>query len=113
MARTDVPITRTSRYQVNAALAADVVAGDTVNGMRMSNNGATMLRVANSAGVVRTIDLIIVETVDFAAAGPTTLSVPANTVDALIGPFPVNFYGNVLEFDVSSNSLGFLAFSLI
>jgi len=113
VARVNVPVSRVSRLQVFSAVAADVVAGDTVNGMRMANNGATLLWVSSSSGSAQTVETIPVETVDFSPAAPISLVVPANTVSALIGPFPVDIYGNVLEFDVSSALLGFLAFSLI
>lgn len=113
MARTTVPVTQTSRLQVFPTFAADVVDGDTVNGMRMVNDGATWLHVVSSSGSAQTIDLIILETIDFSTPAPITLTIPANTFAANIGPFPVGIYGNVLEFDVSSISLGFLAFRLI
>lgn len=113
MARVTVPVSKTSRLQVFPTFSTDVVDGDTVNGMRMVNNGATWLHVVSASGSDQTVDLIILETVDFSTPAPITLTIPANTFAANIGPFPVGTYGNVLEFDVSSISLGFLAFSLI
>ena len=110
MARTNVPIKSVNRLQV---ATATVVAGNTVDGMRMSNNGATLLYVDNNAGSDQTIELILVETVDFRTAGPVVVTVPASAAVNLIGPFPINLYGNVLEFDVSSASLDFAAFSLL
>jgi hypothetical protein len=112
MARTSVPITGTSRHQVFAVDPGDVVTGDTVNGMQMFNNGGTMLYVDNSAVTDETISVTVVETVDFQSASPLVLTIPAGAF-TLLGEFPLNYYGNVLEFDVSSASLGFVAFSLI
>jgi len=113
VARTAVPVTRVSRLQVNGVPQGDEVAGDTVNGMSMVNNGATLLHLDNLPGVAQTISLILVGTVDFQPAGPAVLTVAADTYAALVGPFPIDTYGNVLEFDVSSASLNFAAFSLI
>lgn len=113
MARTEVPIERVSRLAVASFLAADSVAGDTVNGMRMPNNGATLLWVSSTSGADQTIDTILVATVDFQPAGPVVLTIPANTETSLVGPFPRELYGNVLEFDVSSALLSFAAFSLL
>lgn len=113
MARTDVPVKRVSRLAASYFTAAEAVNGDTVNGMRMSNNGATVLVISNSAGVSRTIDTILVETVDFQPAGPVTITIGASAAFAVVGPFPTELYGNVLEFDVSNASLDFGAFSLL
>lgn len=113
MARINVPVLGTSRLQVIPAFTADLVVGDTVNGMRMSNDGGTVLYVRSSSVAAQTVSLILVETVDFLPVGPAVLTVPALTTAALIGPFPANLYGNVLEFDVSSNTLSFLAFTLL
>lgn len=110
MARTNVPIKSVERLTV---ATATVVAGNTVDGMRMSNNGATLLYVDNNSGSNQTVELILVETVDFQSAGPVVLTIPASAAVNLIGPFPANLYGNVLEFDVSSASLDFAAFSLL
>lgn len=113
MARTPVPVTRVSRYQVNSVLSGDEVAGNTVDGNSMVNNGSTLLFVDNFSGSNQTVTLTIVETVDFSPAAPVVLTVVNNTYAAQIGPFPRDLYGDVLEFDVSSASLNFAAFSLI
>lgn len=114
MARTEVPIKRVSRLAVASFLAAESVAGDTVNGMQVVvNDGATLLWVSSTSGAPQTVDMILVATVDFQPAGPVVLTIPANTETSLIGPFPRELYGNVLEFDVSSALLSFAAFSLL
>lgn len=113
MARVNVPVIRISRHAVNALMNGDEVAGADLDGMRMVNDGATVLFVDNLSGFDETISLIVVETVDFSPAAPVVLTVPDQTYAALIGPFPQKYYGNVLEFDVTSASLNFSAFSLL
>lgn len=94
-------------------IAADLATGNIVDGMRMINDGATFLYVANTGGTPETISVDVVETVEFVAPGPLVYTVSnLNFVD-LIGPFPVGIYGNVLQFDVSSVNLAFGAFSLL
>lgn len=111
MARTVVPVAQVSRFQ---AVALTPVAGDLVNGMQVQfNNGATYLWASNAAVTDQTADFILVETVDFQPASPLTVTIPAGADSVLVGPLPSNLYGNVLEFDVSSASLSFLAFSLL
>lgn len=113
MARTTVPVRRVNRQDLTTFSTLDVAAGNTVDGMRMVNNGGTVLVVNNGAGSDQTITLTIVETVDFSPAAPVVVTVPSATFFGMIGPFPEEFYGNVLEFDVSSGSLDFAAFSLL
>lgn len=113
MARTSVPVKRLGRFAVSSYLSTDLATGNIVDGMRMPNDGATFLYIANTGGAPETISVDVVETVEFVAPGPLVYTVSnLNSVD-LIGPFPVGIYGNVLEFDVSSVNLAFGAFSLL
>jgi hypothetical protein len=109
MARTDVPVQRTSRLQVFSV--ATGTPGDVANGMRMINDGATLLYV-QGAGMDATVSTILVETVDFQTPPPIVLTIPANSFGVELGPFPVDLYGSVLEFDVSDANLTFAAFTL-
>ena len=113
MARIEVPVKRVSRLTASSFTAAEAVNGDTVAGMQMVNNGATVLVVSSSSGSQQTVETILVETVDFQPASPVTIPIAANSAFAVFGPFPVNLYGNILEFDVSSALLDFGAFSLL
>lgn len=113
MARTEVPVKRVSRLAASSFTAAQAVNGDVANGMQMFNNGATVLVVSSSSGADQTIDTIIVETIDFSTPPPISITITANSAFAVVGPFPTNIYGNVLEFDVSSALLDFGAFSLL
>jgi hypothetical protein len=109
MARTTVPVTRTSRY---VAFTSTPTAGDTVNGMQMVNDGSTVILVESASGAAQTVDFLLVETVDFQTAGPVVVAVSASEPGSVLGPFPTNLYGSVLEFDVSSASLSMSAFTL-
>ena len=81
--------------------------------MRMPNNGSTLLWVDNNAGTDQTIDEYVVATADFYPVSPVSITVPGSSTVNLIGPFPTESYGNVLEFDVSSASMDFGGFSLL
>jgi hypothetical protein len=113
MARTTVPVKRVNRFDVTTYDLLSVVAGDTVNGMRMPNDGSTLLYIDNDSGLDRTIDVYVVETVDFYPVSPVAITIPASSTVNLIGPFPTGIYGNVLEFDVSGADLLFGGFSLL
>jgi hypothetical protein len=113
MAATSVPVKRVSRFAVTAFASTELAAGNVVDGMSMLNDGATLLYVSNTGGSPETIDVTIVETVDFQAPSPVTFTISnLNSVD-VIGPFPAGIYGNYLEFTVSSASLSFGGFSLL
>lgn len=111
MARVDVPVLRTSRLVAFSTTTS--VTGDPVNGMRMVNDGATVLVVDNLAPGDQTVSTIIVEAIDSQVPGPVVITIGANTYVTVLGPFPINLYGSVLEFDVSSSIVTFNAFSLL
>ncbi len=113
MARVTVPVKRVNRYEVTTYDLLSVAVGDTVNGMRMPNDGSTLLYIDNDSGLDQTIDVYVVETVDFYPVSPVSITIPASSTVNLIGPFPTGLYGNVLEFDVSSVDLFFGGFSLL
>lgn len=111
MARVDVPVLKTSRLVAFGTTTS--IAGDAVNGMRMVNDGATILTVDNLAVGDQTVSTIIVESIDSQVPGPVVITIPANTYTAVLGPFPINLYGSVLEFDVSASIVTFNAFTLL
>lgn len=113
MARVTVPVERVNRRQVTTYDLLSVATGDIVDGMRMPNDGSTLLYIDNNSGLDQTIDIYVVETVDFYPVSPVTIAVPASSTVNMIGPFPTGLYGNVLEFDVSSVDLFFGGFSLL
>lgn len=109
MARTAVPVTRTSRF---VAFTSTPTAGNIIDGMQMVNDGSTVILVESTDVAATTVDFILVETVDFQPAGPVVVAIDALEPGTLLGPFPTNLYGSVLEFDVSSASLSMSAFTL-
>lgn len=113
MARTAIPVLHTSRYQVASVSSLTVVSGNTVDGMSMVNDGATVIVLRNRAGTPESIALTVVETVDFAPAGPVVIPVASSVYLGQIGPFPVELYGSVLEFAVSDSAIDFVGFSLL
>ena len=113
MARVTVPVKRVNRFEVTTFNTLTVVAGDVLDGMRMPNDGSTLLYIDNGSGLDQTIDIYIVETVDFYPVPTATIAIPAASTVNLIGPFPTGIYGNVLEFDVSSALMDFGGFSLL
>lgn len=113
MARTTVPVERVNRRQFTSYDLNSVATGNTVDGMRMPNDGSTLLYVDNDSGLDQTVTISIVETVDFYPVDPVTITVAASSTVNIIGPFPTGLYGNVLEFDVSSVDLFFGGFSLL
>jgi hypothetical protein len=113
MARVEVPVKRVSRLSASSFTAAQAVNGDVANGMRMFNDGATVLVVSSSSGASQAIETIIVESIDFSVPPPIVITIAANAAFAVVGPFPTSLYGNVLEFDVSSALMDFGGFSLL
>jgi len=106
-------VKRVSRYQLNYFAATEAADGNVVDGMSMPNNGATVLVVSNDSGAPQTLELTIVETVDFSPASPVSITVASDAWTGVLGPFPREFYGNVLEFSVSSVDVTFVGFSLL
>lgn len=113
MARTDVPVKHLSRFAVASYFSADLAVGNIVDGMRMVNDGASFLYVANTGGSPETVTVLIPETIDFQPVSSAVFTISNLTQIDLLGVFPSSIYGNVLEFDVSSASLSFGAFSLL
>lgn len=113
MARTTVPVERVNRRNVTTYDTNSAAEGNTADGMRMPNDGSTLLYVDNNSGVDQTITVTVVETVDFYPVDPVVIDIPASSIVNMIGPFPTGLYGNVLEFDVSSVDMFFGGFSLL
>lgn len=111
MARVEVPVTHTSRVQVFCSTPA--VTSDPVNDHFMVNDGASLLWVRSTVGTDQTVSTFIVESLDFQVPGPVVLTIPANCEGAMLGPFPVDLYGSVLNFDVSTAGFELMAFTLL
>jgi hypothetical protein len=102
-----------SRFAVDPVTTANDQVGDVVNGNYFINDGGTLLWVSNPTAGVETVSIVVVETVEFMTTGPVVINIAANTLVALVGPFPTSIYSNVLEFDVSDATMQVAAFSLI
>lgn len=113
MARTTVPVESVDRYAVTSYSALTVATGNIADGMRMVNDGATLLYIDNDSGADQTVTITVPETLDFNPVVDPVIPVSASSTVNLIGPFPTKIYGNVLEFDVSSVNMFFGGFSLL
>lgn len=113
MARTNVPVRHVSRFAVTSYVSGELATGNTVDGMRMINDGASLLYVANFGGTPETVTVLIPQTLEFQPVTNPVFTISNITSIDIIGPFPVQYYGSVLEFDVSSASLSFGGLSLL
>lgn len=87
-------------------------AGDTTNGMTVSNGGTMFLQVNNTDTVARTFEIDVPGAIDGIAPANRTYSLAAGE-SRKIGPWPVTIYGNSLSVPVvSSNLLQFRAFAV-
>lgn len=104
-----VPVTSLTRDGVADPAAT---AGDTTNGMTVSNGGNMFLRVSNTDTVAQNFEIDVPGTIDGQTVGNRTYSLAAG-VTRNIGPWPVTTYGNsVVVPVVSSNLLEFRAYSV-
>ena len=92
MARTVLTVQLISRL----GLDVTYVAGDQANGHSFDNTGHNVfLHVKNSNAATRDVTITTPNTVDGLAIGDLVVTVPANTGDVLIGPFPGSLYDTV------------------
>lgn len=104
-----VPVTALTRAGLVDPAAT---AGDTTNGMTISNGGTMFLQVNNTDTVARTFEVDIPGSIDGIVYPNRTYSLAAGE-SRKYGPWPVTIYGNsVFVQVVSSNLLQFRAFSL-
>lgn len=111
--RTSTTVTTVNRSALTA-FPAPSVAGDAVNGNVSPNDGATMLAVLNSDGAAtHGLTVAVVSGVDGLTAGPRPYTLPISASVQLVGPFPVQFYGSQLLWNVDSAQLKVAAYSLL
>lgn len=111
--RTSITVTSVSRNAL-AAFPAPSVAGDVTNGNVCPNDGATMLAVLNADGAAtHGLTVTVASGVDGLTAGPRPYTVPISANTQVAGPFPVQFYGSQLLFNVDSTQLKVAAYSLL
>lgn len=100
--RTQIAALSVSRTALTA-LPAPSVAGDVANGNFCLNDGATTLVLLNNDGSnTHTLTVQVASGVDGLTAGPRSYTLPISTARQIVGPFPVQFYGSQLAFNVDS-----------
>lgn len=93
---------------------AVTIFGDVANGNFNLNDGATFLAVFNNDSVVHNISVTPVSGVDGLGAGPRTSPIPISPGPTqLLGPYPIQFYGTQLLWNVDSALVRVAAYSLL
>lgn len=111
--RTATSVTSVNRTALTA-FPAPTVAGDVTNGNVCPNDGATILAVLNSDGAAtHNLTVTVVSGVDGLTAGPRPYTVPISANTQITGPFPLQFYGSQLQWNVDSTQLKVAAYSLL
>lgn len=109
MPSTNIAATSLTRNVSNGVnLAAALTAVDAVEGNNFANDGHTLLRVKNTDASSKTVTVKFVnqkvDGVTLADPIGKTYTIPSNTGDRLIGPFPVNLYGSTVEVEFSNST---------
>lgn len=91
------------------------VAGDVTNGNVTGNDGATMLAVFNADGAnPHQLTVQVASGVDGLTAGPRPYTIPVSgSGTQLVGPFPIQFYGSQLVWNVDNANIKVAAYSLL
>lgn len=112
--RTATAVTSVTRFGLTS-FPAPSVAGDVANGNVSPNDGATMLAVLNGdAANPHNLTVQVVSGVDGLTAGPRTYSIPVTgSGTQLCGPFPLQFYGSQLLWNVDNANLKVQPYSLL
>lgn len=111
--RTPLNVLSVSRF-VLTAFPAPTVAGDVTNGNVTPNDGATMLAVVSGDASTHGLTVQVVSGVDGLSAGPRPYTIPGSASGVqLVGPFPIQFYGSQLLWNVDSAQLKVAAYSLL
>jgi len=111
--RTPLAVASVSRL-VQTPFPAPSVAGDVTNGNVSPNDGATFLAVLSGDTNPHGLTVTVVNGVDGLTAGPRSYTVPGSASGTqLVGPFPLQFYGSQLLWNVDSAQLKVAAYSLL
>lgn len=111
--RTPLNVTSVSRLALTA-FPAPSVAGDVANGNVSLNDGATFLAVLSGDASTHGLTVQVASGVDGLTAGPRSYTVPvAASGTQIVGPFPIQFYGSQLLFNVDSAQVKVAAYSLL
>lgn len=112
--RTATAVTKVTRTALTA-FPQPSVAGDAGNGNASPNDGATFLAVYNSDAVNEyNLSVQVAAGVDGLTAGTRVWVIPVSASGTqIVGPFPVQFYGSTLLWNVGGTSLKVAAYSLL
>ena len=112
--RTPINVISVSRL-VLTAFPQPSVAGDVTNGNVTLNDGATMLAVFNADGAApHNLTVQVASGVDGLIAGPRPYAIPASASGTqIVGPFPIQFYGSQLLWNVDNANLKVAPYSLL
>lgn len=112
MARSEIPVTRLSRYAL--AAAPTPTTGDATNGHYVLNDGATFFEFRNNGASSRTIEILIADTYDSdLTINARTYTLPASATDVKSGTFPTHLYGKTLLVDVSHSDVRILSYTVL
>jgi hypothetical protein len=112
--RTPKSVTSVSRTGLTA-FPAPSVAGDAGNGNVSPNDGATFLAVLNGdAAATHDLSVQAASGVDGLVAATRVYTIPVSASGTqIVGPFPVQYYGSQLLWNVGSSQLKVALFSLL
>lgn len=111
--RTPTSVTSVSRTALTA-FPTPTAAGDVANGNVSPNDGATFLAVVSGDASSHGLTVTVVNGVDGLTAGPRPYTVPGSASGVqIVGPFPIQYYGSQLLWNVDSAQLKVAAYSLL
>jgi hypothetical protein len=111
--RTPTSVTSVTRTALTA-FPTPTAAGDVTNGNVSPNDGATFLAVVSGDASTHGLTVTVVNGVDGLTAGPRAYVVPvAASGVQLAGPFPLQWYGSQLLWNVDSAQVKVAAYSLL
>jgi len=111
--RTPLTVASVSRL-VLTPFPAPSVAGDVANGNVSPNDGATFLAVLSGDASSHGLTVTVASGVDGLTAGPRPYTIPGSASGTqIVGPFPLQFYGSQLLWNVDSAQLKVAAYSLL
>lgn len=111
--RTPTAVTSVTRTALTA-FPTPTAAGDVTNGNVSPNDGATFLAVVSGDASPHGLTVTVVNGVDGLTAGPRAYTVPAAASGVqLVGPFPLQWYGSQLLWNVDSAQVKVAAYSLL
>lgn len=111
--RTPLAVASVSRLALTP-LPDPTVAGDVTNGNVSPNDGATFLVVLSGDTNPHGITVTVVSGVDGLTAGPRPYTIPGSASGKqMFGPFPLQWYGSQLLYNVDSAQLKVSLYSVL